>query len=115
VSIGRNAGFQSPSLCRRGGPPSGRPTSELLGSVTFQTPEGEPLTQILPRIIFFVLLPPYAHLLFPPADAIDQWFEKFHYCEVKPVSIFDHLSRHQISTANATIFSRRKRWLLPLF
>jgi hypothetical protein len=30
-----------------GGPPSGRPTSELLGSATFQTPEG---------LFFFFLL-----------------------------------------------------------
>ncbi|KAH9012277.1 hypothetical protein EDB85DRAFT_1900469 [Lactarius pseudohatsudake] len=38
-----------------GRPPSGRPTSELLGSATFQTPE---------------------------ADAIDRWFENFHRYEV---------------------------------
>jgi hypothetical protein len=49
-----------------------------------------------------------------PADAIDQWFENFHHYEVTLVSIFDHLSRHQINIANAAIFSRRKRWLLPL-
>ncbi|KAI0299622.1 hypothetical protein BC826DRAFT_995582 [Russula brevipes] len=47
--------FTLPSPRPGGGPPSGRPTSELLGSATFQTPE---------------------------ADAIDQWFENFHHYEV---------------------------------
>ncbi|KAI0049426.1 hypothetical protein FA95DRAFT_1489251 [Auriscalpium vulgare] len=52
-----SAGAQAFSLAspRPGGLPSGRPTSELLGSATFQTPE---------------------------ADAIDQWFENFHHYEV---------------------------------
>jgi hypothetical protein len=54
-------GFSLASPRPGGGPPSGRPTSELLGSATFQTPEGEPPT---PLTIFFVLRPPYAHLLF---------------------------------------------------
>ncbi|KAH9987104.1 hypothetical protein BJV77DRAFT_964940 [Russula vinacea] len=48
-------GFTLASPRPGGGPPSGRPTSELLGSATFQTPE---------------------------ADAIDQWFENFHHYEV---------------------------------
>ncbi|KAF8268548.1 hypothetical protein EI94DRAFT_1146404 [Lactarius quietus] len=48
-------GFSLASPRPGGGPPSGRPTSELLGSSTFQTPE---------------------------ADAIDQWFENFHHYEV---------------------------------
>ncbi|KAH8994159.1 hypothetical protein EDB86DRAFT_3234882 [Lactarius hatsudake] len=48
-------GFSLASPRPGGGPPSGRPTSELLGSATFQTPE---------------------------ADAIDQWFENFHHYEV---------------------------------
>ncbi|KAH8994152.1 hypothetical protein EDB86DRAFT_3234880 [Lactarius hatsudake] len=48
-------GFNLASPRPGGGPPSGRPTSELLGSATFQTPE---------------------------ADAIDQWFENFHHYEV---------------------------------
>jgi hypothetical protein len=34
-------GFNLASPRPGGGPPSGRPTSELLGSATFQTPEGE--------------------------------------------------------------------------
>src|SRR6266702_2574944 len=34
-------GFSLASPRPGGGPPSGRPTSELLGSATFQTPEGE--------------------------------------------------------------------------
>ncbi|KAH9968368.1 hypothetical protein BGW80DRAFT_1339423 [Lactifluus volemus] len=50
-----NQGFNLASPRPGGGPPSGRPTSELLGSATFQTPE---------------------------ADAIDQWFENFHHYEV---------------------------------
>jgi hypothetical protein len=36
-----NQGFNLASPRPGGGPPSGRPTSELLGSATFQTPEGE--------------------------------------------------------------------------
>ncbi|KAI0060387.1 hypothetical protein BV25DRAFT_1992943 [Artomyces pyxidatus] len=48
-------GFNLASPRPGGGPPTGRPTSELLGSATFQTPE---------------------------ADAIDQWFENFHHYEV---------------------------------
>ncbi|KAH8984720.1 hypothetical protein EDB92DRAFT_1950550 [Lactarius akahatsu] len=48
-------GFSLASPCPGCGPPSGRPTSELLGSATFQTPE---------------------------ADAIDQWFENLHHYEV---------------------------------
>ncbi|KAH8994166.1 hypothetical protein EDB86DRAFT_3078379 [Lactarius hatsudake] len=51
------AAAQGFSLASRpgGGPPSGCPTSELLGSTTFQTPE---------------------------AAAIEQWFENFHHYEV---------------------------------
>ncbi|KAH9024802.1 hypothetical protein EDB85DRAFT_2179998 [Lactarius pseudohatsudake] len=48
-------GFSLASPRPGGGPSSGRPTSELLGSAIFQTPE---------------------------ADAIDQWFENFHHYEV---------------------------------
>ncbi|KAH9010355.1 hypothetical protein EDB83DRAFT_2530712 [Lactarius deliciosus] len=48
-------GFSLASPRPEDGPPSGRPTSEFLGSATFQTPE---------------------------ADAIDQWFENFHHYEV---------------------------------
>ncbi|KAH9020228.1 hypothetical protein EDB85DRAFT_2278822 [Lactarius pseudohatsudake] len=48
-------GFSLASPRPGGGSPSGRPTSELLGSATFQTLE---------------------------ADAIDQWFENFHHYEV---------------------------------
>jgi hypothetical protein len=103
-------GFSLASPRPGGGPPSGRPTSELLGSATFQTPEGEPS----PPVIFFCSSPALRPFAFFPADAIDQWFENFHHYEVTLVSIFDHLSRHQINTANAAIFSRRKRWLLPL-
>ncbi|KAH9059940.1 hypothetical protein EDB87DRAFT_679833 [Lactarius vividus] len=54
-SAGAAQGFSLASPRPGGGPPSGRPTSELLGSATFQTPE---------------------------ADAIDQWFENFHHYEV---------------------------------
>jgi hypothetical protein len=38
-------GFTLASPRPGGGPPSGRPTSELLGSATFQTPEGESASQ----------------------------------------------------------------------
>ncbi len=38
-------GFNLASPRPGGGPPSGRPTSELLGSATFQTPEGERSSQ----------------------------------------------------------------------
>ncbi|KAH8987214.1 hypothetical protein EDB86DRAFT_3245840 [Lactarius hatsudake] len=48
-------GFSLASPRPGGGSPSGRPTSELLGSATFQTPD---------------------------ADTIDQWFENFHHYEV---------------------------------
>lgn len=54
-SAGTQQAFNLASPRPGGGPPSGRPTSELLGSATFQTPE---------------------------ADAIDQWFENFHHYEV---------------------------------
>src|SRR5579863_3833924 len=40
-SAGTQQGFALASPRPGGGPPSGRPTSELLGSATFQTPEGE--------------------------------------------------------------------------
>ena len=40
-SAGTQQAFNLASPRPGGGPPSGRPTSELLGSATFQTPEGE--------------------------------------------------------------------------
>ena len=49
-------GFNLASPRPGGGPPSGRPTSELLGSATFQTPEGESSSQSINLSCFFVLL-----------------------------------------------------------
>ena len=49
-------GFNLASPRPGGGPPSGRPTSELLGSATFQTPEGERLFSIDPTFLFFSFL-----------------------------------------------------------
>ncbi len=67
-------GFSLASPRPGGGPPSGRPTSELLGSATFQTPEGAPLSMCP-----FLDGPSEA---LTPADAMDQWFENFHHYEV---------------------------------
>ncbi|KAH9171641.1 hypothetical protein EDB89DRAFT_1080088 [Lactarius sanguifluus] len=71
-------GFSLASPRPGGGPPSGRPTSELLGSATFQTPEGDffpPTQSDLPYLFS------QPDSLFA-ADAIDQWFENFHHYEV---------------------------------
>lgn len=46
-------GFNLASPRPGGGPPSGRPTSELLGSATFQTPEGESCSQSIDPFVFF--------------------------------------------------------------
>jgi hypothetical protein len=48
-------GFTLASPRPGGGPPSGRPTSELLGSATFQTPEGESTSQsiFISCLLFF--------------------------------------------------------------
>ena len=47
-------GFNLASPRPGGGPPSGRPTSELLGSATFQTPEGESCSQSIDSFVFFL-------------------------------------------------------------
>ena len=52
-SAGTQQGFTLASPRPGGGPPSGRPTSELLGSATFQTPEGELSTLV--SLSFLVL------------------------------------------------------------
>jgi hypothetical protein len=49
-SAGGQQGFTLASPRPGGGPPSGRPTSELLGSATFQTPEGESPSQSNNRV-----------------------------------------------------------------
>ena len=54
-SAGGQQGFSLASPRPGGGPPSGRPTSELLGSATFQTPEGEsPSQSIISSFVLFV-------------------------------------------------------------
>ncbi|KAN0130639.1 hypothetical protein V8E53_011532 [Lactarius tabidus] len=58
-------GFNLASPRPGGGPPSGRPTSELLGSATFQTPEGRPPTPPYRFFLFFARLTP---ICFFPAD-----------------------------------------------
>jgi len=50
-SAGTQQAFNLASPRPGGGPPSGRPTSELLGSATFQTPEGELSTRF--SLFFF--------------------------------------------------------------
>ena len=47
-------GFNLASPRPGGGPPSGRPTSELLGSATFQTPEGERSSQSIITFSLFL-------------------------------------------------------------
>ena len=49
-------GFNLASPRPGGGPPSGRPTSELLGSATFQTPEGESSSQSIKAFCFLYFL-----------------------------------------------------------
>ena len=85
--------------------PSGRPTSELLGSATFQTPDSPP------SVFFFCCSSP---ALRPPplsADGIGQWFEDFHHYEVTLVrSIF-----WSSESSSAQLTSHvMKRWLPPL-
>ena len=67
-----------------GGTPTGRLTSELLGSTTFQAPEGELASPLSFFFSIFALLTP---IVFFSADAIDQWFENVHHYEVTLVSI----------------------------
>ena len=62
------------------GLPGGRPTSEPLGSATFQTPEGPP------SVFRFCCYSPALRSRLS-ANAIDQWFENFHHYEVTLVRI----------------------------
>src|ERR1700742_3539379 len=55
-SAGTQQGFTLASPRPGGGPPSGRPTSELLGSATFQTPEGEFAAPLLASLSSFFSL-----------------------------------------------------------
>ena len=54
-SAGTQQGFTLASPRPGGGPPSGRPTSELLGSATFQTPECEHSTRFYLFSLFVIV------------------------------------------------------------
>lgn len=91
-SAGTQQGFALASPRPGGGPPSGRPTSELLGSATFQTPEGE----LSPR--FYHFLSSFFFFCF----WIEGWRERLCIgtCPVPNQSIWDHVMLFYASIAS---------------
>jgi hypothetical protein len=90
-------GFNLASPRPGGGPPSGRPTSELLGSATFQTPEGESCSQSIDSFVCFSFLRRFGTFLsrqftIPPgyyyycfvlaAPALSGWASHSYHCFV---------------------------------